>query len=285
MKKIALIIVFAFVLLSFDFSQPLQTANNDGANLLQYTPKNAGSGFKQSDSLPRLDSVKISPEFMNSSYWLVYQKLLHNKTYRDILSIFSGSNNFSYTLFFGDSGVTRKSKASTRCRCIPEEATRAEGLDTGKVISLLSKSMLIETPIRGPRANRNYYRNEIAMAGTLIHEALHARQFIDRLALDDPNHSEFIRLARTQYIQALQEYRKTNNLEYTYEQMEMLSWEGSTDSDLFKKYLNRIVPNEKIFDFQKAFYELQLDDVILGDEVEAVKEKSKRNKKKSTKIK
>jgi hypothetical protein len=79
-------------------------------------------------------------------------------------------------------------------------------------------------------------RSEIGMAKTIIHEAIHSNIGITNKT-EDQKHNVFSNKRNT-LLTALKEYNTDNNLGYTPEQLDMLSWEGLHQSNAFKTHIN-----------------------------------------------
>lgn len=79
-------------------------------------------------------------------------------------------------------------------------------------------------------------RTEISLARTIIHEGIHAEIALTPSLNDDDNHNLYSSY-QSKILNALVEYNRENKLGYNHDDLEAISWVGTTSSDKFKEYI------------------------------------------------
>lgn len=185
--------------------------------------------------------IKPSKAFMASVYGKVYTNLSqNNKTYSGLVSKFSNSKVYNYTLNHGnDANVTPGAYASTN----GEGKTRRNPNGTKSMASIemqttFSKSLLSYTRSAESEtriAIQTYTFTEIAMVNTILHEAIHAKIAVEGKS-ESGKHDEFNEY-HNKMVEGLKEYNAANKLGYTDSQIEDLAWTGTKDSKQFNAYI------------------------------------------------
>ena len=189
---------------------------------------------------PNGDTLSPSALFRQSSYFKVYQNLLQsNNTYKRLIADYQGERCHFY---FDFSYEMTKRAGSTVWQ------HKTEG---GKV-SVTTHS--------------TYYRpdggdqSEIAMAKTLIHEAVHA--FDGLTQRKTPNHDGF---DQASVLAGLKEYNSIFNLGYSDEDLEILSWSGLQKSKEYKSFINsRAKENERSYDEEDTYVKTKMTILMFG---------------------
>ena len=176
-----------------------------------------------------------SKEFLKSSYASIYKNLMKTNTvYKNILSKYSNSKSFNFYLDYGDKNVSVGSNATTYSTRTITTQTQGKKIIGKSIDAVESKSYYGKSALTA----NNFEKSEIAMAGTLIHEALHAK-IATTFKKEEHNHDTFMEYHDT-YLNALKEYNQDNNLGYTDLQLNDLVWEGSKESKQFKDYIQKL---------------------------------------------
>ena len=176
-----------------------------------------------------------SKEFLKSSYASIYKNLMKTNTvYKNILSKYSNSKSFNFYLNLGDGKIPVGAAASTRSTQKISDKKQGNKIIGKTIVGVEAKSYYEESVL----TKNNFERSEIAMAGTLIHEALHAK-IATTFKKEEHNHDTFMEYHDT-YLNALKEYNQDNNLGYTDLQLNDLVWEGSKGSKQFKEYIQKL---------------------------------------------
>lgn len=116
------------------------------------------------------------------------------------------------------------------------------------------------------KANSTYYRfygleqSEIAMAKTLIHEAIHA---VDGLTQrKTPNHNGF---DQASVLAGLLEYNSAYNLGYSNEDLEILSWSGLQDSAEYTDFIkHRAETNNRSYEEEDSYVKSRITSITFG---------------------
>ena len=103
-------------------------------------------------------------------------------------------------------------------------------------------------------------QSEIAMAKTLIHEAVHA--FDGLTQRKTPNHDGF---DQASVLAGLKEYNSMFNLGYSDEDLEILSWSGLQKSKEYKSFINsRAKENERSYDEEDTYVKTKMTILMFG---------------------
>ena len=176
-----------------------------------------------------------SKEFLKSSYASIYKNLMKTNTvYKNILSKYSNSKSFNFYLDYGDKNVSVGSNATTNSIQTISIQKQGKKIIGKSIAAVESKSYYGKSALTA----NNFEKSEIAMVGTLVHEALHSK-IATTFSNDDDNHTFFMNYHDT-YLNALKEYNQDNNLGYTDQQLNDLVWEGSYKSKQFKDYIQKL---------------------------------------------
>lgn len=202
-----------------------------------------------------------SKAFLNSKYGRIYNQLIkNNNIYKNILSKYSKSKDFNFYLEYGDKNVSIGANATTRTNRTFSIIKQGNKVIDKNIKSIKSESFYGESVLN----SGNYERSEIAMAGTLIHEALHAK-IATTFKNDDDNHTTFMEY-HTTYLDALKEYNRDNNLDYTDQQLNDLSWEGSKKSKQFRNYIEKNAKtNGTTYEEELKSYNNRVNEVIWNE--------------------
>jgi RHS repeat-associated protein len=148
--------------------------------------------------------------FLASSYGKTYNKLSSNSIYQSIIKQYSTQNSPNLYL---------SSMSDLPNSYIPPHIDKFHG-----VTIRMANSEDVKTYY-----NNNLSQNEIGQVKTLLHEAIHVRD-----AGSQKNHNGF---DRETLLKGLQEYNSTNNLGYSDDDLEIISWGGLQDSREFDNYI------------------------------------------------
>lgn len=97
--------------------------------------------------------------------------------------------------------------------------------------------------------------SEIVKVQVLLHEMVHSDN--DLKKIKTPNHTGF---DRESVLKGLIEYNNTNNLGYSKEDLEIISWIGLEKSDEFKEYIKQKSENSgRTLDEEKQSFENNLN--------------------------
>lgn len=210
------------------------------------------------------DGRKIKPakSFIASPYYSVYKSLCASKSsaYLTLLNQYQNSSSYNFNLHYTSNRQYVKANDNARTHGV----TKSDGT-TGNNTSIESNSYYNESKYSTQVGEKTFVRTEIAMAGTLLHEAVHAnitagrKKFTDNV--EDNNHNDFSK-KQPLVLQGLKEYNQSNNLGYTDQQLADISWEGARDSKEFKKYIaglaqeNHTTPEDELKKYDKRMYSL-----------------------------
>ena len=193
---------------------------------------------------PNGDTLLPSAAFQASPYYMVYQNLNQtNSVYKRSVNQYQGANN---NLYFDYKTEATEKAGHTHW------IHRAKGTD----VTVTAKT--------------TYYRpfgedqTEIAMAKTLLHEAVHAEDGLSKRKT--PSHDGF---DQASVLAGLIEYNSTYNLGYSNEDLEILSWSGLQESIEYYDYIERrALKNNRTFDEEKRFVDNRIFDIIVGNDLE-----------------
>ena len=109
---------------------------------------------------------------------------------------------------------------------------------TGKLTTNLFNSDKFNTveynDFEGGTYSVSYGRSDIAMARTLIHEAIHAKLGSEGVTIKDNHEMMAAPELRQVIVEGLKQYAKEANIEYTDKELNSLSWGGLEGTDAFK---------------------------------------------------
>ncbi len=168
---------------------------------------------------PEGEDIVPSNKFINSTYFIVFQKMTKNNVYKQLSSRFSNNDNkLNFHLDYNTNPFT-------------SNAGR-DGIN--KSILIRENGIIISGDIFSEYGRPNGIEfSEIAKVQVLLHEIIHANNKLDNI--QTPNHDGF---DREKVLLGLIEYNETNNLGYSNDDLEILSWCGLTKSNEFKEYIN-----------------------------------------------
>ena len=189
---------------------------------------------------PNGDTLSPSALFRQSSYFKVYQNLLQsNNTYKRLIADYQEERCHFYFEF-------------------SYEMTKRAGFTVWQHKTEGSKVSVT--------THSTYYRpdggdqSEIAMAKTLIHEAVHA--FDGLTQRKTPNHDGF---DQASVLAGLKEYNSIFNLGYSDEDLEILSWSGLQKSKEYKSFINsRAKENERSYDEEDTYVKTKMTILMFG---------------------
>ena len=190
-----------------------------------------------------VDGRKVLPTsaFRNSEYNRVFQKLYQtNKTYQNLLAEYQDDTHD----FILDYSTECTYKAGTN---------QMSYIKAGNVITYT-------------RANSKYYRPnggeqcEIAMVKTLLHEAVHAKDGLT--GTQTPFHNGF---DQASVLAGLIEYNFTYELDYSTEELEILSWSGLEKSEKYKEFIERrAAMNNRTFEEEDTYVKVGMTTLMYG---------------------
>jgi RHS repeat-associated protein len=198
------------------------------------------------------DGMDVEPKttFKNSTFYEPYLKLINNNSvYRKILSQYlPKGSSFDFILHADDKKVRVNARATTY--------TGGKTIN-GKFAEVLSNSYYTDDRysygdrvfynVQGHIIKEYWEETEIAKAKTLLHEAIHAMIYPSGKE-DDGSHNLFSQHQKLLF-EGLVEYNKDNNLGYSEEDLEALSWQGIHQSEAFKNYIqNRATKSGKTYE-------------------------------------
>ena len=197
------------------------------------------------------DGRKLKPTqaFLNSPYSTVYQRLLLNKKYMEIIEKYANStvNHINYDI--KDKSLSDPKHAAETTMSWKTTTNTLNGKVTGKYITYNSQQNYFNVGL----TQDGYSLTEIAKARNIIHEGIHS--YIGGKGMKESNdgHEVFMNY-HTMLFDALVEYNNTNNLGYTNEQLIDLSYSGiPQENSQFISYIQGFANKNK------TSYETELD--------------------------
>ena len=168
---------------------------------------------------PNGEDIVPSNKFIASTYYVVFQKMKNNSVYEKLSSHFSDNNNtINFHLDYNANPFTSNAGRN--------------GID--KSILIRRNGIVVSGDIYSEYGRPNGIElSEIAKVQVLLHEIIHANNKLDKI--QTPNHNGF---DREKVLLGLIEYNNTNNLGYSNNDLEILSWCGLTKSNEFKEYIS-----------------------------------------------
>jgi RHS repeat-associated protein len=186
------------------------------------------------------DGRKIHPPTAGGSFMIecgtTYSRLQSNSKYLSLVEGYNGDNNNNKNLYF-------------RMEMIGSYG-RTQPFYNSYVETKNGRTTTIETYSAQILMSSVNCQTEIGQAKTLLHEAVHARNFIH----GTPNNQDHSGFDQAAVLTGLIEYNQSNNLGYSPEQLETISWSGCQESPEFDQYIRK-----KANDNHKT-YEKQLED-------------------------
>ena len=168
---------------------------------------------------PNGEDVVPSNKFIASTYYAVFQKMQNNSVYKKLSSRFSDNNNtINFHLDYNANPFT-------------SDAGR-NGIDNSTLV--WHDGIVVSGNVFSEYGRPNGIElSEIAKVQVLLHEIIHANNKLDNIKT--PDHNDF---DREKVLLGLIEYNETNNLGYSNDDLEILSWCGLTQSKDFTEYIN-----------------------------------------------
>jgi hypothetical protein len=168
---------------------------------------------------PNGEDVVPSNKFITSTYYAVFQKMQNNSVYKKLSSRFLDNNNtINFHLDYNANPFT-------------SDAGR-NGIDNSTLV--WHDGIVVSGNVFSEYGRPNGIElSEIAKVQVLLHEIIHANNKLDNIKT--PDHNDF---DREKVLLGLIEYNETNNLGYSNDDLEILSWCGLTQSKDFTEYIN-----------------------------------------------
>jgi RHS repeat-associated protein len=186
-----------------------------------------------------------SNSFIASTYYAIFQKMMTNEVYVQLAAPFSENNNtLNYHLDYNTNPFTTNAGRN--------------GINNSTLIRrngvVISGNIFSEY---GRPEGREL--SEIAKVQTLLHEIVHANNNLENIKT--PNHDGF---DRETVLRGLIEYNKTNELWYSNDDLETLSWCGLTESKEFKEFINRRSnKNNRSYDEEMHAFKVRLNTLLI----------------------
>jgi RHS repeat-associated protein len=209
----------------------------------------------------RGDEVNPEEDFKKSRYNSVYLNLSANNTiYQSMLKKFKPVGDFDYTLSVNQSLVRVGARATTWS----SPGFNGETFSALKSTSSFSTPLLTKTLTKidhnGHEIQQTYAETDIAIAKTMIHEMIHAH--IAGMNIKETGNHNTHSKYRDLLVSGLNEYNKDNNLGYTDEQIQDLSWVGLGKSDDFKKFIEgKMTVSGKTYDEEYSLWFYRVEDL------------------------
>ena len=149
-----------------------------------------------------------SKAFLNSGYGGVYGKLMKgNSQYQSYLSKYANSKDYNFYLYFNDNKVYPDTFATTYTKTYITNTKQGNKILSQAVTGAKSDSYYAEYVFK----QEGYNISEIAIAGTLIHEAIHGKIASISIKGENDSHDTFNNY-HNDFLKALTEYNTDNNL-------------------------------------------------------------------------
>jgi RHS repeat-associated protein len=190
---------------------------------------------------PNGEKVLPTSAFQNSAFNKVYQNLSQtNNTYKQIISGYQDDTHDFILDFSTEYGtVAGTNQMSYRKK--------------GNLITHTTANSKYYRPVGGDQC-------EIAMAKTLLHEAIHAKDGLTQRKT--PSHNGF---DQASVLEGLIEYNSTYKLGYTNEELEILSWSGMQESEGYKEFIeHRAKMNGRTFDEEDNYVKVGITTLTYG---------------------
>jgi hypothetical protein len=169
--------------------------------------------------------------------------LTGNSVYRELLSRYMGSDEYNLSLDFDDSKVRVGSLANTQISQQISIIKQGNRVISRRITGARAESYYGEKTTRdtdeevseGKTFSVEYERTTIGLVKSMLHEAVHAKIGTTSVN-DDENHDNYS-INQGKILAGLKEYNTENNLGYSDNDLEVLSWEGSQKSNAFNSYI------------------------------------------------
>ncbi len=183
-----------------------------------------------------------SKAFLNSRYGGVYGKLMKgNSQYQSYLSKYANSKDYNFYLYFNDNKVYPGTFATTYTKTYITNTKQGNKILGQAVTGAKTDSYYAEYVFK----QEGYNISEIAIAGTLIHEAIHGKIVSISIKGENDSHDTFNKY-HNDFLKALTEYNTDNNLGYSDQQLLDLSWQGTEKSKQFQSYIDNLAKENNI---------------------------------------
>ena len=218
--------------------------------------------FKDSRYGPLLENLKTnSPTFMKILQPYMGKKLNLDLDIND-KKILAG--------FFATTwgARTESNWKTSQGKVIPNTTTYRYTSNTLEAFSNTKLEIIVPKDEGSKKFEYVYRINDIFLVQTIIHESLHAMIDADggpkaafKKKNEDPNHDKHAQF-RTMMIESLTEYVKSNNLNYTGENIDDLSWHGLGESKLFKEHFAELAAkNGTTSEFEVKAWQKRVSDI------------------------
>lgn len=200
-----------------------------------------------------------SKAFLNSGYGGVYGKLMKsNSQYQNYLSKYANSKDYNFYLYFNDNKVSPGAFATTYTLTNFRTTMQGNKILSQAVTGAKSDSYYAEYVFK----QEGYDISEIAIASTLIHEAIHGKIASISIKGENDGHNTFNNY-HNDFLKALKEYNTDNNLGYSDQQLLDLSWQGTEKSKQFKSYIDNLAKeNNSTYEAEYKNFKTRLQEII-----------------------
>lgn len=229
------------------------------------------------------DGKEITPSkaFLSTSFGDVYSDLMkNNMVYRKIVSKFGGKQkDYNLKLGVDEAKVNVGTDATTTSTgmILENKLISVNSEEHFSVAKIINSKEYVSSD--GKTMIQTSERTQIGIVADVIHEAIHSLDYAKKNYLD-PNHDTHGK-SHSILVSAMKEYRDDNCLDWSNEDIEVISWKGVQNSKAFKSYITDLAAkNNSNYDDQLKTFNSKLSKVNWKTKTEEKKvEESKTEKK------
>jgi RHS repeat-associated protein len=232
---------------------------------------------------PNGKEITPSKAFLASAFGEIYSDMMkNNMTYRKIVKKFGGKQqNYNLKLGIDEAKIPTGADAYTHSTgtLMGTNLVTVKTEENFSVDKIMHSKEFISAD--GKTMITKYERTQISMVADVIHEALHSLIYSNK-TYQDNNHNKHGE-SHDMLVNAMKEYSDDNCLNWSSEDIEIISWKGVQESKAFKSYITDLADkNKTTYDEELKSFNSKLSKLAWKSSTEEKKTEEKKTEEKKT---